>query len=31
VFEGPGQPSGRVKLTYRRTADALAVTLDKGG
>jgi hypothetical protein len=32
VFEGPGQPAGRVKLTYRReTPDALAVTLEKGG
>ena len=32
VFEGPGQPSGRVKLTYRlETPDALAVTLEKGG
>lgn len=32
VFEGPGVPSGRVKLTYRRPEpDVLAVTLDKGG
>jgi hypothetical protein len=32
VFEGPGQPSGRVKLTYRlETPDTLAVTLEKGG
>ena len=32
VFEGPGVPTGRVKLTYRRPEpDILAVTLDKGG
>ena len=32
VFEGPGQPTGRVKLTYRlETPDTLAVTLEKGG
>ena len=32
VFEGPGVPTGRVKLTYRRPEpDVLAVTLDKGG
>jgi hypothetical protein len=31
VFEGPGQPTGRVKLTYRLEApDVLSVTLDKG-
>ena len=32
AFEGPGQPAGTVRLTYRRTgADALSVTLDKDG
>jgi hypothetical protein len=32
AFEGPGQPSGTVSLTYRRpTPDALSVTLDKDG
>ena len=32
VFEGPGQPSGTVRLTYRQpSADALRVTLDKEG
>ena len=32
VFEGPGQPSGTVRLTYRRPSpDTLAVTLEKDG
>jgi hypothetical protein len=32
AFEGPGQPTGTVRLTYRRTSpDALSVTLDKEG
>lgn len=32
AFEGPGQPSGTVRLTYRRTSpDALSVTLDREG
>jgi hypothetical protein len=32
VFEGPGQPSGTVRLTYRQpSADVLRVTLDKEG
>ena len=32
AFEGPGQPSGTVRLTYRRTSpDSLSVTLDKEG
>jgi hypothetical protein len=32
AFEGPGQPTGTVRLTYRRPADdSLSVTLDKDG
>ena len=32
AFEGPGQPSGTVRLTYRRAGpDALSVTLHKDG
>ena len=32
VFEGPGQPTGTVRLTYRRPSpDTLAVTLEKDG
>lgn len=32
AFEGPGQPSGTVRLTYRQpSADVLSVTLDKDG
>jgi hypothetical protein len=32
AFEGPGQPTGTVRLTYRRpAADALSVTLDRDG
>lgn len=32
AFEGPGQPTGTVRLTYRRPdAEALSVTLDKDG
>lgn len=32
VFEGPGQPTGTVRITYRRPSpDALAVTLEKDG
>jgi uncharacterized protein DUF6265 len=32
AFEGPGQPTGTVRLTYRRTGpDTLAVTLDRDG
>ena len=32
AFEGPGQPTGTVRLTYRRPApDSLRVTLDKDG
>lgn len=32
AFEGPGQPTGTVRLTYRRpSADVLSVTLDKDG
>jgi uncharacterized protein DUF6265 len=31
-FEGPGQPSGTIRLTYRQAAaDVLSVTLDKDG
>ena len=32
AFEGPGQPTGTVRLTYRQpAADVLSVTLDKDG
>lgn len=32
AFEGPGQPTGTVRLTYRRpSSDTLSVTLDKDG
>ena len=32
AFEGPGQPAGTVRLTYRRPAtDTLSVTLEKDG
>jgi uncharacterized protein DUF6265 len=32
AFEGPGQPKGTVRLTYRQPGpDALSVTLDKDG
>jgi hypothetical protein len=32
AFEGPGQPTGTVRLTYRQPApDRLSVTLDKDG
>ena len=32
VFEGPGKPTGTVRLTYRQPApDSLRVTLDKEG
>ena len=32
AFEGPGQPTGTVRLTYRQAGpDVLSVTLDKDG
>jgi hypothetical protein len=32
AFEGPGQPAGTLRLTYRRAgADRMTVTLDKDG